>query len=160
MKNPFSWFKTWLRKKPKVEPQVSQVPTIDTNAFGTIYKVDKSYKVGMRIPPRTLQERSDPTYDYKYSMGVVTNTTFALCFWPFLKEPTELFAPGSKGLVILGKKPANVVFPSDTKFIKHSKDAANKAEQAVKNLGARNIVDLSPEQSAIWRVIYESEKII
>jgi hypothetical protein len=52
------------------------------------------------------------------SMSLCIHMHFLRCYWPALDEPTDLFAEGSRGLVVQGPPtPRNVVFPPDTVFL-------------------------------------------
>lgn len=103
---------------------------------------------------------STPMQDFTKpgSAGVVTDTLFVNCYWPYLSVPTRIFADGSKGIRVLGNTPANVWFPDDVVFERYYPDALYPAEQAVLKafpFGRRIMVNLSPPEAAVWLEAYE-----
>lgn len=51
------------------------------------------------------------------SLGVVTNTRYLGCKWPFVDAPFSPFADGSSGIYVDGPPtPRNIIFPPDTVF--------------------------------------------
>jgi hypothetical protein len=107
-------------------------------------------KIGAR-----LQSFSKPG-----SMGVVKDTTFIRCYWPFLMQPTALFAPGSSGLQVMGSPtPRNVVFPPDTVFLDFYPDALYPAEQAVwaafPARSPRAVVEFSDAEAQVYLAAYD-----
>lgn len=92
--------------------------------------------------------------------GVVKDTRFIRCFWPHLKEPTRIFAPGSSGLIVQGPPtPRNVVFPDDTVFPDVSTDAENVAWAAFKATPGRGFSSNAPGDVAAYLQAYEAEQL-
>lgn len=90
-------------------------------------------------------------------LGVISGALFVNCFWPKLDGPTELFAPGSAAIEVMGGTPRNVLFPPDTVFRSWMPDAMFPAEQAVLKAfpGRRYLVNLSPAEASVWMEAYE-----
>jgi hypothetical protein len=90
------------------------------------------------------------------SMGVVRDTTFIRCYWPTLTEPMKLFAPGSNQISVIGPPtPRNIVFPGGTQFPNYLPDAHAAGVAAIEALG-RRIVNLSPEEVAIYMAAHDA----
>lgn len=93
------------------------------------------------------------------SMGVVTDTTYIMCYWPPLARPTALFDKGSSGISVMGPPtPRNVVFPKGTVFLDSLPDARYPAELAVTAAAGRftPMVDLPPDLVQVWLDAYAS----
>lgn len=57
------------------------------------------------------------------NLGLVYNTKYTRCFWPFFTEPVEFFSSESSGIIVEGPPtPRNVVFPTDTVFVQTRED--------------------------------------
>lgn len=90
-------------------------------------------------------------------MGVVTDTRYHRCYWPRLNAPTELFAPGSKNIVVDGPgTPRNVIFPPDTQFPPYYPDALYPAELAWRSAfpGRAGIVNLPKAEADVYIAAY------
>lgn len=96
-------------------------------------------------------------YNTEGSMGVVTDTTFIRCFWPFVDEPIAIFEKGSYGIRVMGPPtPRNIIFPEDTEFLSYAPDAAYLAEVAVKtHVGwDKPILELGDQETLVYLTQY------
>lgn len=94
------------------------------------------------------------------SMGLVRDAKYVNCYWPIPDEPTEIFAPGSSGIIVQGRPgPRNIIFPDDTVFLDYYPDALFPAEVAVRTAfpDLKQMVNLTPEQTQVYLDAYENE---
>lgn len=111
---------------------------------------DLSYLGGSQVTEVYFKRLRNP-------MGVVTDTKYISCYWPFFDVPTAIFSQGSSGIRVQGNVvPRNIIFPDDTIFEDFHPDALYPAEKAVKNAfpQIKGLINLTPEQSAIYKQAY------
>lgn len=102
------------------------------------------------------------------SLGVVKDKTYTNCVWPFLEQPTALFATGSSGIKVQGPPtPRNVIFPAgtvalgntrlDVLFLRNGEMVSEVTAAEADNLVKGRVTRKALEDAKTFRPITESK---